>query len=116
MLFRFYATLTFLGAALPYYLLIQFGVEHQWSLVSLWNAVTANSAVLAFNLDLVISSIAFLTFVFLDTDLKNNKKVVLLVFNFTIGLSCSLPLYLAMKERQKKDTYQRKETSVTEST
>mgnify|MGYP000586442698 CR=1 FL=1 len=116
MLFRFYATLTFLGAALPYYLFIQFGIEHQWSLLSLWNAVTANSAVLAVNVDLIISSIAFLTFVFLDDNLKNAKKITLLGLNFTVGLSCSLPLYLAMKELQKKDVCQRGETLVTEST
>lgn len=101
MLFRFYVLLTVVGSLLPYYLLINFGYEHKWSISPLLQAVTANSAVLAFNIDLVVSSIAFITFVLQDKSISVKKRYLLALSNLTIGLSCALPLYLAIKEKKR---------------
>lgn len=83
-----------LGTVLPFYYLAPFFIENGVKPSLFIEFLFENSVSRFFAVDLVISSLAFLLWSF--SDAKKNKITgwwMVLVANFTVGLSLALPLY-----------------------
>lgn len=98
----FYLMLAILGAILPLTLLFYFFFFNGFNINTILNELK-NPFTLAFIVDLLISSIAFLIWSKKDSRRKHidNWEFVFLG-TFFIGLSFSMPFYLYLKESKKR--------------
>lgn len=87
-----YMVLAIIGAVVPYYFFINFGLAEGMSLMNFLSAWGANDAALGAAADLVISSVVFWVFMF--SRKEGPKPPLFIVLNLAIGLSCALPAYL----------------------
>ncbi|MBW4534975.1 MAG: DUF2834 domain-containing protein [Pleurocapsa minor HA4230-MV1] len=93
-----YLILAIVGFALPYSQFIPFLVDHGLNLSLFWSQLFVNQASSAFAVDLFTSSFVFWIFVFKEGTKRQMKFLwVYIVVNLIIGLSCALPLFLAMR-------------------
>ena len=93
-----YLTLAIVGFVLPYSQIIPFLVDHGLNLSLFWSQLFANQISSAFAVDLFTSSLVFWIFVFKEGTKRQMKFLwVYIVVNLIIGLSCALPLFLAMR-------------------
>lgn len=93
-----YPILAIVGFILPYSQLIPFFTDHGLNLSLFWSQLFVNQASSADTVDLFTSSFVFWIFVFKEgTKLQMKFLWVYLIVNLIIGLSCALPLFLAMR-------------------
>ena len=93
-----YLILAIVGFALPCSQIIPFLVDHGLNLSLFWSQLFANQISSAFAVDLFTSSLVFWIFVFKEGTKRQMKFLwVYIVVNLIIGLSCALPLFLAMR-------------------
>ena len=93
-----YLTLAIVGFVLPYSQFIPFLVDHGLNLSLFWSQLFANHISSAFALDLITSSLVFWVFLIKEGTKRQMKFLwVYVVVNLIIGLSCALPLFLAMR-------------------
>jgi hypothetical protein len=98
-----YLILAIVGFILPYSQLIPFFTDHGLNLSLFWSQLFANQASSADTVDLFTSSFVFWIFVFKEGTKRQMKFLwVYIVVNLIIGLSCALPLFLAMRLNQLK--------------
>lgn len=98
---RFYLVLTFLGILLPYGAFIPWLIANGLDIASLFNAAVENSISVFAWLDVVISAVALLGFIIVDSRRNQVKHGYLaIVGTLVVGVSCGLPLYLYLKEKQ----------------
>lgn len=92
---KIYIGLAIVGAVLPYMFFL--GVFHSEILIAGFiPALFVNGPAGGFVVDVLISSVAFWTFMFTQKD--GPKPALFIVLNLTIGLSCALPAYLYRRE------------------
>ncbi|MEM6612757.1 MAG: DUF2834 domain-containing protein [Cyanobacteria bacterium P01_C01_bin.72] len=96
----FYLILAVLGFILPYSQLISFFANEGLDLSLFWSQLSANRISTGCAFDLLISSVVFWVFVFVEGKRINLKFPWLyVVLNLAIGLSFALPLFLWMRTR-----------------
>lgn len=88
-----YMLLAIIGAILPYWFFINFGVTEGLDLLVFILALFANGAVAGFTTDLLISSFVFWLYVFSRRP-DGPNPALFIVLNLFVGLSCALPAYL----------------------
>lgn len=94
---NFYLIAAVLGGIVPYIFFAQFFQSEGLSLSTFIGGIFANGAAAGFTADLLISSAVFWGFLHQQ---QADKPWLYILINCTIGLSCALPLYLYMRERQ----------------
>jgi hypothetical protein len=93
-----YLILAIVGFALPYSQFIPFLVEHGLNLSLFCSQFFTNHGSSAVTADLFTSSFVFWIFAFKEgTKLRMKFLWIYVVVNLIIGLSCALPLFLAMR-------------------
>lgn len=97
-----YLFLAVLGGVIPYIFFFQYFQVEGLNLPLFFESLFVNDATTGFSVDLLITSIVFWLFMFVESKQLNAPKPYLfIVLNLTIGLSCALPAYLYAKARIK---------------
>ena len=86
--------LAVIGAVGPYAFFISFFADHGVDILTFVPALFVNGAAAGFTTDLLITSLAFWTYLFVE---KADRPWIYILVNLSIGLSCALPLYLYVK-------------------
>jgi len=95
-----YLLLAVLGGIIPYLFFFQFIQVEGLNFPLFIQSLFANGAAGGFSADLLITSLVFWVFMFVESKKANTPKPTLfIVLNLTIGLSCALPAYLYAKAR-----------------
>lgn len=98
---RFYLVLTFLGILLPYGALIPWLFTNGVDLPLLLKEAVVNPISVFAWLDVLVSAVALLGFIAVDGGRNKVKyRYLAMLGTVSIGVSCGLPLYLYLKERQ----------------
>ena len=93
-----YLVLAVWGTIHPMVYFLQWFNENGWSLLDMIDAWHANAAASGLVWDLTIAAIALTVFVSVEsTRLRNWKGFIAIPATFCIGVSCGLPLYLALR-------------------
>ena len=96
-----YLVLCFLGGALPYWQFVPWLLEHGLNLPLLVRELFANRISAFFGIDVIISAIAVLVFMQVESSrigIRNRWLPTLVVL--TVGVSLGLPLFLYIRERK----------------
>ena len=94
---KIFFILCFLGVILPYYHLINFLKENNWSMTGFLDQLYSNHAISMITMDITVAASSFLVFLIYQF---SNKKISAkcfikyIVSLFVVGFSLSLPLYL----------------------
>ena len=83
-----------LGIAFPYYHLITFLSENQWSMSGFWTEIFSSHPMSMISMDLIISATAFLIFLLYQFKTKKVNPTKYLICLCLVGFSLALPLYL----------------------
>lgn len=90
-----------LGAALPLSYLAPFLMEHGFNLPLLFRQLFQNNISSFFGVDVIISAIALLLFVFYEGRRRGMKNLwAYLLCTLAVGVSFGLPLFLFFRERK----------------
>ena len=92
-----YAALAAIGAAAPLAAFLPWLVANGFSLHLFVTDLFANRISAFFGLDVIVSAIVLTRFVRVETGVPGRWWAVLATF--TVGVSCGLPLFLAVRER-----------------
>lgn len=97
-----YLVLFIVGTIIPTYFFILFLSEHNLNPTTFINSLLATNPSKNFTSQVFISIIAFWLFIFSESNRKDLPRNILLMgLTFAVGLSCSLPLYLYLRESKK---------------
>lgn len=97
-----YLALAILGGVVPYLFFFQFIGSFGLDLPGFISALFVNGAAGGFSADLLITSLVFWIYMFQQHKNSNEPKPILfIILNLAIGLSCALPAYLFVRERDK---------------
>ena len=94
---KIFFILCLLGVILPYYHLINFLQENNWSMTGFLDQLYSNHAISMITMDITVAATSFLAYLIYQL---SNKKistkcfVKYIVSLFIVGFSLSLPLYL----------------------
>ena len=92
---KIYLTLCVLGVVLPYYHLINFLQNNQWSMGGFWNDIFFGPpSVSMITMDLTVAASAFLIFLIYQSKRKKIKITKFVICLFLVGFSLAFPLYL----------------------
>jgi hypothetical protein len=98
---QFYLILTFLGVFLPYGAFIPWLSTNGFDIPLLLKEAMANPISIFAWLDVVVAAIALLGFIVVDGKRNQIKYGYIAVLGtVSVGVSCGLPLYLYLKEKQ----------------
>ncbi len=96
-----YLALAIVGAIVPYTFFLPFLQANGLLLQDFTGALFANGAARGFTADLVISSLVFWLYMFNRRRAgAGPQPIAFILINLLIGLSCALPAYLYVRERQ----------------
>ncbi|MAP95589.1 MAG: hypothetical protein CMK07_11620 [Ponticaulis sp.] len=96
---RFYLLMTVIGGLVPWVFFIIWFAQNGVSPSKFIGAIFVNPAAAAFTIDLVIASLVFLVWSFLQSQEKSIPGwPFVLIANLTAGLSMALPLFLYFRE------------------
>ena len=102
-----YLILCILGIALPYSQFIPFLLENGLDLERFFEQLFINRISAFFGMDVVVSSLALWTFVWVEgSRLKMKNLWVYIASNLLVGVSLALPLFLLMRQRKLEETAQ----------
>ncbi len=91
---KIYLLMCILGVILPYYHLISFLKENNWSMTGFWPEIFSSHPISMISMDLTVAASSFLFFLFYQK-FKNKKKILkYFICLFLVGFSLSFPLYL----------------------
>ena len=96
-----YLILCILGIILPYYNLINFLKDNDWSMSGFFDLLFSNYAVSMISMDLSVAASSFLIFILYKFWKKPKKLLRYIIPLFLVGFSLSLPLYLYDNEKLK---------------
>tara|TARA_B100000886_G_scaffold119580_1_gene80364 strand:+ start:21 stop:329 length:309 start_codon:yes stop_codon:yes gene_type:complete len=94
---KIFFILCLLGVILPYYHLINFLQENNWSMTGFLDQLYSNHAISMITMDITVAATSFLVYLIYQL---SNKKISTMCFVkyivslFIVGFSLSLPLYL----------------------
>jgi len=92
---KLYFVLCILGIILPYYHLVNFLQNNQWSMDGFWNDIFFGShSVSMIAMDLTVAASAFLIYLLYQYKSKKIKILKYIVCLFLVGFSLAFPLYL----------------------
>ncbi len=96
---KLFAILCIFGVILPYYNIYKFieANNWEWSTTLFFEQINLNYAMKILNVDLTLSALTFLLFIFYKlkiNDLKLKQFLKYFVSLFIVGFSLALPLYL----------------------
>ena len=92
---KIYLIMCFIGIAFPYYHLINFLIENQWSMDGFWAEIFYSShPVSMISMDLSVAAGTFLIFLIYQFKSKKINPIKYIVCLFFVGFSLALPLYL----------------------
>lgn len=94
-----YLILAIVGAVVPYLFFLPWFAEHGIALGGFVSAAFGNQVAAGATSDLLISSAVF--WVMMGADGEGRRAPWFVALNLLIGLSCALPAYLYVRERQK---------------
>ncbi len=100
---KLYLVLTVIGSLLPWIFLDQFLFSGNAAIAEFFAQATATPVGIALAADLAISCIVFFCFTWFELSRLNLSRRWLWLYlgcTLGIGLSCSLPLFLYLRERQ----------------
>jgi hypothetical protein len=96
-----YLTLAVVGAVLPYSQFLPWLMKHGLNVPMLFTELFATNVGAFFGLDVIISAIALIAFIRREGSRRNMRKLWLpITATCLIGVSCGLPLFLYLRERQ----------------
>jgi hypothetical protein len=96
-----YLFLCVVGAVLPYSLFVPFLLENGLDIRLIFDQLFANRISGSFALDVIVSSIVFWVFVFVEGRRAGVANLwAPIVANVVVGLSLGLPLFLYLRERR----------------
>jgi len=96
-----YLALCVIGAVLPYSLFVPFLLENGLDLPLIVEQMFANRISGSFALDVIVSSIVFWVFVFVEGRRTGIERLwAPIAANVIVGLSLGLPLFLYLRERR----------------
>lgn len=86
------------GTIHPMYYFVQWFNENGWNLMRMVDAWHANAASSGLVWDLTVAAVSLTIFVIYESvRFKNWKALLAIPATFCIGVSCGLPLYLALR-------------------
>ena len=92
---KIYLILCVLGVVFPYYHLINFLQNNQWSMDGFWNDIFFGPhSVSMITMDLTVAASAFLIFLIYQSKRKKIKITKYVICLFLVGFSLTFPLYL----------------------
>ena len=91
---KIYLIMCFIGIAFPYYHLINFLIENQWSMDGFWAEIFSSHPISMISMDLTIAATSFLVFILHQYKTKKINPTKYLISLFLVGFSLALPLYL----------------------
>ncbi|MEJ2765365.1 DUF2834 domain-containing protein [Photobacterium sp. MCCC 1A19761] len=101
---RTYLIFTILGILLPYGAFLPWLMTHGLDVIRLIQDAIANPISIFAWLDVVVAALALATFIVTDGKAHGVRfRWLALIGTFTVGVSCGLPLYLYLKEKQQGD-------------
>ena len=83
-----------LGVVLPYYHLINFLSDNNWSMSGFWSEIFSSHPVSMISMDLTVAASTFLIFLIYKFITKKNNPIKYIVCLLMVGFSLALPLYL----------------------
>ncbi|WP_028302364.1 DUF2834 domain-containing protein [Oceanospirillum beijerinckii] len=96
-----YLILTLLGIALPYGAFLPWLVDNGINIGAFIDAILSNPISVFAWLDVVVSACTLIIFILVDGKRHQVRyRHLALLGTCTVGVSCGLPLYLYLKERQ----------------
>lgn len=96
-----YLFLCFVGAVLPYSLFVPFLLENGLDFRLILDQMFANRISGSFALDVIVSSVVFWVFVFVEGRRAGVRNLwAPVAANVVVGLSLGLPLFLYLRERR----------------
>lgn len=96
-----YLLLVIIGSIAPWSLVLKFFMQNGFSVSLLIKKAFANYSSSVFVIDLLICIVTFLCFSFIELkrlSLSSSRLIIYIAATFGIGLSCSLPLFLYLRE------------------
>lgn len=93
---NFYLFAAIAGAVVPYVFFVNFFLSEGVALPTFLAGLFANGAAGGFTADVLISSAVFWRYLISN---KSSRIWVYIILNLTIGLSCALPYYLYVTEK-----------------
>ena len=94
---KIFFILCILGVILPYYHLINFLQENNWSMTGFFDQLYSNHAISMITMDITVAASSFLVYLiyqFSNKKIRAKYFVKYIVALFFVGFSLSLPLYL----------------------
>ena len=96
-----YLILCIIGAALPYYEFISFLLENGLDFELFYKQLSASRISGFFALDVVVSAVVLLVFVFVEGKHQGVRNLWLpVIATLAVGVSLGLPLFLYMRQEQ----------------
>ena len=92
---KLYLLLCVLGTILPYYHLINFLQNNQWSMDGFWNDIFYGThSVSMITMDLTVAASTFMIYLIYQYKSKKIKISKYIICLFVVGFSLAFPLYL----------------------
>ena len=91
---KVYLILCILGITLPYYNLINFLQNNNWSMSGFFELLYENYAVSMISMDLAVAAFSFMIFLIYKYRRSPLEIIKYLIPLFLVGFSLALPLYL----------------------
>tara|TARA_B100001093_G_scaffold405874_1_gene394210 strand:- start:771 stop:1073 length:303 start_codon:yes stop_codon:yes gene_type:complete len=91
---KLYLIMCILGILLPYYHLISFLSQNNWSMNGFWPEIFSSHPISMISMDLTVAATSFLFFLLYQKFKKKKNIIKYLVCLFLVGFSLAFPLYL----------------------
>ena len=91
---KIYLIMCCLGVILPYYHLLNFLSQNNWSMNGFWGEIFSSHPISMISMDLSVAATSFLIFLIYKYKTKNKKITKYILSLFLVGFSLALPLYL----------------------
>ena len=94
---KIFFILCLLGVILPYYHLINFLQENNWSMSGFWADIYSNHAISMITMDITVAATSYLIFIiykFYNKKINGRSFIKYMLSLFLVGFSLSMPLYL----------------------
>lgn len=91
---KIYLLMCILGIVFPYYHLINFLSQNEWSMNGFWGEIFSSHPISMISMDLTVAATTFLIFIIHRYKTKKINPTKYLISLFLVGFSLALPLYL----------------------
>ena len=100
-----YLILAVIGGVVPYFFFLRWFGDNGVDLGNFISALFANDAAAGFTADILIASVVFWIWAYGVAQARNIKNWwVVIILNLLVGLSCALPFFLYLRQRNIEET------------